>query len=442
MKKIIIPVVIIAAIFVGAPYITGKIAETETKKMIDGFNQSASTYGTTEVLSYDRGFRSTQARYKYLPPSQLTGFTKEFGEIVYACDSSHGVIGIDFNCKLEGESAYSKFVAEKLNGKDPLSIYGSISAFGGISQTIALEEVKDFELDGASITIPNSKITVDTDAKGSSIKLSGGSDAFAMQGNGQTMKVGTMSLSGDMERAGEGLFIGDFVMDLESFTAEGPLGETTIDSMSVRTETGQSGDNLSSNAVISIKEIVSAVMPFESVKDLSMAMDINGLDKQAFIEYQKIAQQMQADAMLALEENQEQAMPQAQMAQLMPALEKMLKQGLDVSSKVSAELNGENNDVALNFKLLENLSFAQMPQFMTAPDEALKKVNIKLDASLAKQVVDGQPMVAAFIARSPLVSANDNDYALNIALGEEISLNGKSMSFAELQALVFSSLPF
>jgi len=83
-----------------------------------------------------------------------------------------------------------------------------------------------------------------------------------------------------------------------------------------------------------------------------------------------------------------------------------------------------------------------MPQFMTAPDEALKKVNIKLDASLAKQVVDGQPMAAAFIARSPLVSANADDYALNLALGEEISLNGKKMSFAELQALVFSSMPF
>ncbi len=442
MKKIIIPVVIIVAIFVGAPYLTGKIAETETKKMIDGFNQSASTYGITEVLSYERGFRSTQARYKYLPPAQFAAFTKEFGEIVYACDSSHGVTGIDFTCNLEGESTYSKFVAEELGGKDPLSIFGSISAFGGISQTIALEEVKDFDLDGATLTIPNTKITVDTDANGSAIKLSGGSDAFKMQGNGQSMNVGAMSLSGDMEKVGEGLFIGDFVMDLESFVAEGPLGETSINGMSVRTETGESGENLSSNAVISIKEIASAVMPFESVKDINMAMDINGLDKQAFIEYQQIAQQMQADAMLALEGNQEAPMPQAQMTQLTPVLEKMLKQGLDVSSKVSANLNGENNDIALKLKLLESLTFSQMPQFMTAPDEALKKVDIKLDASLAKQVVDGQPMAAAFIARSPLVSANSDDYALNLALGEEIRLNGKKMSFSELQVLVFSSLPF
>ncbi len=442
MKKIIIPVVIIAAIFVGAPYLTGKIAETETKKMIDGFNQSASTYGTTEVLSYERGLRSTQARYKYLPPAQFAGFAKEFGEIIYACDSSHGVTGIDFSCNLEGESAYSKFVTEELGGKDPLSIYGSISAFGGISQTIALEEVKNFELDGATVTIPNAKITVDTDAKGSAIKLSGGSDAFDMQGNGQTMNVGAMSLSGDMEKVGEGLFVGDFVMDLESFVAGGPLGETSIDGMSVRTETAENGDNLSSNAVISIKQIVSAVMPFESVKDINMAMDIDGLDKQAFIEYQQIAQQMQADAMLAIEGNQEPPMPQAQMAQLTPVIEKMLKQGLDLSSKVSAKLNGENNDIALKLKLLESLSFSQLPQFMTAPDEALKKVNIKLDASLAKQVVDGQPMAAAFITRSPLVSANADDYALNLALGQEISLNGKEMSFAELQALVFSSLPF
>lgn len=442
MKKVIILVVIIAAILVGAPYLTGKIAETETRKMIDNFNQSSSTYGTIEVLNYERGVRSTQARYKYLAPAQFSVVTKEFGEIVFACGSSHGITGIDFSCNLEGESAYSKFVAEEFGGKDPLSIYGSISAFGGISQTLALEEVKDFELDGATVTIPNTMITVDTDAKGSAIKLSGGSNAFDMQGNGQTMKFGAMSLSGDMEKAGEGLFIGDFVVDLESFVAAGPLGETTLNGMSLRSKTDQSGENLSSTAVVNIKEVASPVMPFESVKDLSMALDISGLDKQAFIEYQQIAQQMQADTMLSLEGNQEAPMPQAQMAEMMPVLESMLKQGLDISSKVSAKLNGEDNSIALNLILLENLSFSQMPQFMTAPDEALKKVAIKLDASLAKQVVDGQPMAAAFIARSPLVSANADSYALNLALGDSISLNGKELSFAELQALIFSSLPF
>jgi len=141
LKKIIILVLVIAAVFIGGPFYSGKVAETETMKLVEKMNQSSTEYGSTEVLKYDRGMRSTSARYKYTPPAAFAAFTKDFGEIVYTCDSSHGITGIDYTCSLEGESVYSKFVAENLDGKDPLSVYGSISAFGGISQTIALDEV-------------------------------------------------------------------------------------------------------------------------------------------------------------------------------------------------------------------------------------------------------------------------------------------------------------
>jgi len=429
LKKIIVLLVIVIAIFVGAPYITGKIAETETLKLVDNVNKNAEQSGNIDVLTYERSMRSTKARYQYTPPPHLAVFTQEYGDIILNCDSSHGITGIDYSCLFEGESTYSKFVAEELNGKDPISIYGSVSAFGGLSQTVEVTEVKDFEIDGGTLTIPNANITIGSDTSGSEISVNGKSDAFNMQGNGLSMAIGKMNMSGDLQKIAAGLFVGDFLMKLDSITSSGPLGETKFNDLSVLSEAGDHGENISSKATFTVGEVSSALMPFESVKDVSFGLDIQGLDKNAMVEYQKMAQSLQAQG-------------DADISKLMPVFEKMLKKDLNVNSQIKAKLNGKPNNIDLNVKLLEGLSFAQLPEFMTAPDQALKKVDAKLAASLSKEVVDSQPLASAFIANSPLVAANSDDYAVNLELGEKIELNGKALSFVELQTLIFTSLPF
>jgi len=150
---------------------------------------------------------------------------------------------------------------------------------------------------------------------------------------------------------------------------------------------------------------------------------------------------MQRDILSSLENGIEPEAGPADMAQMLPILEGMLKQGLEVNSKVSAKLNGEPNKVALDLKLLDSLTLAQMSLFMTNPDDALEKLDVSLDASLNKALVDSQPVAAAFIAQSPLVAAGKDDYTLDLKLGKKIKLNDKTMSFSELQALIFSSLP-
>ncbi len=62
LKKIIIVLIILAvALVVGAPYFTGKIAETETLKMVEKAKEDPSLYGKMEIVSYDRGYRSTNS---------------------------------------------------------------------------------------------------------------------------------------------------------------------------------------------------------------------------------------------------------------------------------------------------------------------------------------------------------------------------------------------
>ncbi|MFT4636683.1 MAG: hypothetical protein ACI9OI_002486 [Chitinophagales bacterium] len=78
---------------------------------------------------------------------------------------------------------------------------------------------------------------------------------------------------------------------------------------------------------------------------------------------------------------------------------------------------------------------------MSAPDDALSKLEVLLNASLDKGLIDSQPLAAILVARSPLVAAGTDNYALNLKLGSKIELNGKTISWVELQTLVFSSLP-
>jgi uncharacterized protein YdgA (DUF945 family) len=441
-KQIIILGILIAVLLFGAPYYTGKVAEAETLKLLDNMNLLSSEYGSTEVLNYERGVRSTSARYQYTPPIGFAAMAKEFGDIIYACESSHGITGIDFTCSLEGDSIYSKFVAESLEGKDPISVFGSISIFGGISQSISLDEINALEVDGATLNFPEALITVSTDAKASEFRVSGRSNAFVMEGNGEQLSAGKTVLEGDFSQVVGSLFTGNMLIKVDHFTTSGSQGETSVKGLSILSNAADQGGTLSSELLFSVDQLVSSSAPFESIQEIHLGLDFKGLDKQSVIEYQEFTQQLQRQTLSTLENHNSAQTAPPEMATLMPILEGMLKQGLEINANINAKLDGKTNKVALDIKLLEPLTIAQLSRFISDPHDALQKIDVSLNASLDKGLLDSQPMVAALIARSPLIAASGDDYVLDLKIGNKTELNGKSMSFVELQTLVFSSLPF
>ena len=137
MKKTIMILAVVAiTAFLAMPFITGTVAEKGIHQLVENINQRSSEYGTTEIMSYERGYRSTSSRFKWTPPT----IYKELidGEIVYSCDGSHGVLGFSYTCKLDSLEGYTQFVAQQLEGKDPLSLSGSISVLGNNEQTLQL----------------------------------------------------------------------------------------------------------------------------------------------------------------------------------------------------------------------------------------------------------------------------------------------------------------
>ena len=439
MKKLIISFTVVAALlFFSAPYFTGKIAEAETFKLLDRINASSSEYGLTEVLSYERRVRSTNARHQYTPPVAFADKVKVFGDIIYACESQHGITGIDYICALEGESAYAKFITENLDSDDPISVFGSISLFGGITQSISLDEIRSLEVDGATLNFPAALISVFTDAQGSKFRINGNSDAFEMSGNGEKLSVGKMTIEGEFAQVIGSLFTGDMLINIDYFSTSGAQSETSIKGLQVLSSARDNGDTLSSKLLFSIDQLTASDAPVKSIESLKLGLNFQGLDKQSVIEYQEFSQQLQANTSATIENP---GAPQSEPTDLMPILEGMLKRGLEINANLNARLDGKPNSVNLDLKLVESISIEQLSQFISAPDGALSKFEVWLNASLDRSLIDSQAMAAILIARSPLVAAGNDDYVLNLKLGSKIELNGKTISWVELQKLVFSSLP-
>lgn len=443
MKKLIPVVVILAlAIFFGAPYVTGKIAETETMKMVDVLKQDSAIYGNIDVVSYDRGFRSTTAKYRYTPPIFLAAVRQSEEPIEYGCESQHGIMGIDYKCQLEGEGAYADFVAQKLDGKDPFSIYGSVSAFGAITQTYELKSIKDLDLDGQIITTPKAILNIETDNEMSSFNVTGGSEPFKIDNDESNLDIGAVSIDADMKSIGTMLFTGPFNISIDKLNFKDNQEEFTSKGFSVSSLNAENGENLDSRGTIKIESMNIVNGPINSIEDAEAVIEFNGIDTKALAEYQAFSLKLQKEAFASIESGEEpQIDPNAMMA-ILPILEKMLKSGLEMNINVNAKLNGSDNKVNFNSSLLESLTLAEMGMFIAAPDQALKKLDLKLNTSIANALIESQPMVAGMLEQSPLIEKTSDAYTLNFSSQQTIELNGKTVTFEELQGMIFASLGF
>lgn len=441
-KSALLIVILIIALFIGAPYITGRVAETETLKMVEVIKKDHRNYGHLEVISYNRGLMSTDAQYRFTPPALLASILQSADPIEYGCESEHGILGIDYLCRIEGNGAYAAFVKESMNGKDPFSIHGSVSVFGNITQTYELEAIKNLALEGQIINLPKALMTIETNNDMSSFKFNGHSDAFQFEDDATSLDIGTLNVKGNLTSIGAMLFTGPFELSLDQFKVKNEQDSFTLKQFSIATLSTENGDNMDNKAAIKIDSFETINSPISRIENLDGVFELNGLDTKALSEYQRITLDIQQQAMAAFEAGQEPSVDPNVMAQLLPIFQSMLKPGLEMNFDLSAKLDGADNKLSLKSSLLEKLGFADLAMFSINPDQILKKVDISLDTSLASSLIDTDPMISSIARQSPLVEKTNDAYKLNVAIGENIELNGKTITFEELQQLIFASIGF
>ncbi len=441
MKKSIVAIAVVAAaVVVGAPYLTGSLAESETRKMVDGFNQKPDEYGTTSIVSYERGYRSSKVSYEYQLPTALAAFAGSKQAYKYDCDYVHGMASVDFDCNIRANEAYKKFIDDNFAGDDPLQITGDMSAFGGLSQEIALKNISQTLKDGTTLKFSPSKIVVESDAKLSVFDSTANFGELEISSKDGALNMGASSMDWTLKPTDLGLFEGDYSLSAGDISFVDQQQNTTIQGLNISGTSVERGDKMDSTMVMKVQSFDAKGQAGVALEDVTIAADVLGLNSEALVEYQNFAASMQAEVMAGLEKSGEPEIDPNLMLELLPIIEKMLDKNLNIKLALSGKLMGKPNSMDIDLKLLEKTSFTQLSAFMFNPESVLQNMDIKLNSSLNKELIQSHPMAGPMIGSSPLFADDGDNFEAKIKLGAESQVNGKKVTFEELQGMVMSSM--
>lgn len=438
-KPLIIALILVIAIIVFGPYVTGKIAESEAKKVAAQSQQTGSAIGLININKYDRGFRSAKTEYSITPPAFWGTILQIQEPINLSCDVDHGITSVDYLCNLTGNQKYSDFVNAKLNGKDPFSINGSISAFGEITQNYVLEAMNGLVVDDQTINTPRAFFTIITDKAGKDLELRARSDAFNFKDDKEHVEISELKLDADLSAVGYMTYTGPFSLSLDTFKLKSDAADIAMTGLSMKSKSVESDNVYDTSMNIDIESIGLANMAINNVKDINLTSEINGMNTQAFIEYQTFSMEMQKAIMASAGSSDEPQVDPTAMLKAIPIIEKMLQKDLAINFGFNAKIDGEENEFQLKTRLNDKLTFGEMTLFAVSPEEAFKKLNVSLDTSIANSLVSLNPMTAALIPQSPLIQSDGKHYSLNLSLGDSFELNGEPVEFQELQGMIFQS---
>jgi len=441
MKKLLVGLAIpVGLVVFGAPYLSGKVAESEIRRLIDQVNQSPLEYGSTEIVSYERGFRSTEATYRYTlsPALRALGNAEP---IDFVCLSEHGVTSIEFSCNIDGDNVYTRFVGESLQGKDPLSMNGSVSVFGEINQTLAVDVIENFPSSSGSLTLAKTDLTISTDQNFSSYEILGSSGGFSLVKDLDKVTVGKVHFDGDLSESDEGLFLGEFRIDVADMTTTSGDGTFEVKGLSLVTGATKNGENTDSTMSVLVNEINTIDSPFKTIQGVDLSLTVNGINTAALVEYQDFADQLRQDMLVAKDADSDANVALARSLEVIPIFEKMLDSDLFIEASLAANYDQQPASLNVSVDMLESIAFQELQMLIVAPQEILSRLDIKASSSISKELVDSQAMFTSLVAQNPLFELSSGKYSSDLILGKETTLNGDVISLEELQALLIPSQP-
>ena len=425
-------------LWLGASYLTGFLAEKETRNLVERLNQQSQDYGVTNIDVYDRGLLSSKVTYSYNLPPSLAAMTGYKEAIKYSCDYDHGLIGISYSCDLMSIDAYRQFVAETFNGEDPITITGSIAAFGGIKQTISVDAI-DTEIDGGgSIKVGASEFNLMSSGGLDKYDVSATIGASNIIDETSAFNISDIKLDAQLSKTELGLFAGNYSLETDQLAVTGPDETFSVSGFELNGNTSDNVETMDSVIQVSIKRLKNDQSSDMTMEDVSLAVDFTGINTEALIAYQEFARNLQTDLLVNVEYGEEPQMDPNQIMALLPIIEKMLGKDLNIKVAIKAKLDGKPNSFDFNLKLLEKMTFTQLSAFMFDPASVLKKINLELETSLHKTALGSNPAALEAIAQNPMFVSKDGSYSTSLVLGETSFLNGKTVSIQELQALLMA----
>ena len=431
-KIIIIAVVVVGVGLAGAPYLSGFIAERETRNLANTLNEDG-RYGEFDIVAYERGMRSSRVEYEYKLPTYWQALSQTSDTVQYACDYAHGITGIVYHCDFKSDPVYQTMVDQYFAGDDPLSITGNISAFGGFDQTIEIKALEQTLEDGAALQLAAVKVVIESDNGFKEHDGKAQIDALEIASTDGSFTLADSEISWGTSTAPSGVMLVDFEVDVESLGLVDQQQTLSMRGLTMGATLGEKNSKLASKFLLALESINGAPM---AIEDFKMRLDTAGLDSAAVLEYQAFIENMQAEIFKLLESGEAQTPALSRVMPMLPILEKMLNKGLGVKLDLNVRLDDTPNSLDFDFKLLEKTTFSQLTAFMFDPESILKHFEIRLSASLDAGLLDNKLGVGPILAASPMVVADGQTYKTSLKLGAQPELNGEPISIEKLQMIL------
>jgi len=422
MKKIILILVVLLAVvaFIGMPYITGSVAEKETRKLIEQTNQQSSSFAYTEIVKYNRSFKSTEASFKSLLSSD-----GDETEVYYSCNGSHGVTSYSYRCEIDSFDEYKVFVEEYLQGKDPLSLTGSVSVFGAIHQRVNLDKIEPVKIEDGTLSSAGGFIDIETDQSLSGFKLEGDFGTSEFSDDEGSFKINSIKLNGDIDVADDGVQLGEFDFIASKFFIQAEDSVVEVEAFELDTESTGNSKSIAFEYAIKTKNvnIQSPDADIPAIKEAKINFSGEGFDRASVAQLTKIFQEMSEQGDIT---------PQQQ-AVLIPAAEGLLKEGLGLSLDIDVNVDNDKMTSTTNLKLIEDATITDFSAVIFNPESILDKLAYDSSSFIPSSMLSLDASFAPIVENSPLFIQKGDGFKSELVLKKNnMSINGKKVTFDEL----------
>lgn len=452
MKKVTVLIVVLLAIVLLSPFVTGRMTESALQDAID---MQENPWVAIEVTDYQRGWFSSEASVRYrLSDSYVqmlngvvgqasnatTGGDAEItfdGALLTPLTIDHGLIflsnGVGFGInRMSGNLDVSQFETladfQTLAGVDSLMTFSSTTGLTGAasfdiaSPQIAIDEdgtqfsFLGFTADGTA-RLTTGKVDMEGLMPGLSIVSTSGAEPI-------NLTVGETRMAADVEQHSTYVTTGDVSFVISEMAVEGDDGKVVFSDLALEQSTSLSDAGLLGIDVA--YKLAALTAPDLSVADVLLNLEMDNIRPEALEAYMSYSQKMSEQMMQAVSESAEPAIDQeAMMAEMASMVHQVLQGSPEMRiAPMSAVIDGET--VVANMDLRFDASVLPALGQFNFMDIAMWKQMLSLDADLALPAAMAESMMRSSVRTQMLAAA---------------AQGGQEMSEEQIDQMVDAQLP-
>lgn len=459
MKKLLLSVpVVLGIVWAGSSWFVGQQTESELRHFIDRQNEQTAAEGIEqEVVSYEKGLFGAKAVTKLKvnkPP-----LDEMFGELQFVNDITNGPVffgggnPVQFgmariNTRLDTEALAEEkrqWVTTAFEGKQPFDAY-SVLGFGGNTVSHVVLNPMKIDQDGATIVLEGAEIDGDTNADMMG-KFTGHVGKLEVKEASSTFTMPSLDVTGDVAGVVGGQMLGSFEVRAPQVSV---LAEGTTEPFVFDMNIQSNSDVKDGAAEGKVKLLLDNVKGSNDVlSKLDYSLDFQGLDveglkavNQLQVEMANMQSQMDWNGE-AMETPEGQQKMQELMANISQKSEQMVgaifsKLLKTDKSRMHHVLMAEspkgklNADIDLTYTGQGSPGMMELVSYGPNDWAKMMKGKIMLDTDQA-MLPEGFDMLVMPYMEQGLIAQDGDKLKTSIELaGENVTLNGKQMSFADL----------